>query len=85
MSKTVFTIVLPEPKVRKKQAPPAKAHKDQHAYTRKRKHKNGPDADGSGHREKALEPSGAFLIQTFYNQTAVPPDRRNSLLRALGI
>ena len=64
MSKPVFTIVLPDPKVRKKQAPPAKAHTNRHAYTRKRKHKDAPDADGWSRRGKALESSGAFLIRT---------------------
>ncbi len=39
MSKTVFTLELPPPRVRKKRAPTAKAHADKHAYTRKRKHK----------------------------------------------
>lgn len=61
MSKTLFTLVLPEPKVRKKQAPPAKAHKNKQAYSRKRKHKNEPAADGWSGRKKAPEQSGAFL------------------------
>ena len=61
MSKTLFTLVLPEPKVRKKQAPPAKAHKSKQAYSRKRKHKNEPDAHGWSGRKKAPEQSGAFL------------------------
>ena len=61
MSKTIFTLVLPDPKVRKKQAPPAKVHKSKQAYSRKRKHKNEPDADGWSGRKKAPEQSGAFL------------------------
>lgn len=50
MSRTVFTLVLPEPKVRKTQAPPAKAHKNKHLYSRKRKHKGDvrDDRDDSG-------------------------------------
>ena len=85
MSKTAFTIVLPDPKVRKKQAPPAKAHKNRNAYTRKRKHKDTPDADGWSRRKKAPDDSGAFLIRTFGNRTPVLPDGKNSLFRALRI
>lgn len=36
---TAFTLVIPEPKIRKKQAPVAKAFKNKKAYTRKSKHK----------------------------------------------
>lgn len=42
MSKTVFTVTLPEPRVRKKQARPARAHKNKHLYSRKSKHKTDP-------------------------------------------
>lgn len=42
MSKTVFTLTLPEPRVRKKQARPARAHKNKHLYSRKNKHKTDP-------------------------------------------
>lgn len=62
MSKTLFTLVLPEPKVRKKQAPTAKAHKDQHAYSRKRKHKQAHDADAWRGDGGAPEHSGAFFM-----------------------
>lgn len=43
MSKTIMIIELPEPKVRKQHAPPAKAHRKKTTYSRKRKHKNRPD------------------------------------------
>lgn len=42
MSKTVFTLTLPEPRVRKKQPRPALAHKNKHLYSRKSKHKTDP-------------------------------------------
>ena len=39
MGKILFSMEMPEPKLRKKQAPPAKAHKDAKKYSRKCKHK----------------------------------------------
>ena len=39
MGKILFTMELPEPKLRKEQAPPAKAHKNAKRYSRKCKHK----------------------------------------------
>ena len=64
MFKTVFTIILPEPKVRKKQAPPAKAHKNKNAYTRKRKHRNGAH-DSEGWSPERLSPrdNGGLVFQ----------------------
>lgn len=39
MGKILFTLELPEPEVRKTQAPPVKKHKDKKLYSRKVKHK----------------------------------------------
>lgn len=39
MSKVLFTIELPKPKVRKPTAPSSKAFKSKVAYVRKQKHK----------------------------------------------
>ncbi len=51
MSKILFTLELPEPKLRKKHAPPGKRHKNAMHYSRKLKHK--------ARREEAPETSGA--------------------------
>ena len=61
MAKILFTLVLPEPEIRKKQAPPARAHKNRHAYSRKRKHKKAADADGLS--PGAPDCSGAFSFR----------------------
>ena len=50
MGKTLFTLELPEPKVRKIQAPPTKKHKDKKLYSRKMKHK------------KSSVPTGDFFM-----------------------
>ncbi len=42
MSKTVFTLIMPEPRVRKAPVPPVRAHKNKRLYSRKRKHRNDP-------------------------------------------
>lgn len=39
MGKTLFVLELPEPEVRKAQAPPVKKHKSKKLYSRKLKHK----------------------------------------------
>ena len=39
MSKVLFVLELPEPKIRKNHAPPSKKHKDVSKYSRKQKHK----------------------------------------------
>ena len=54
MSKVLFVLEIPEPKVRKQQAPTVKAHKSAKSYSRKQKHK--------GRREEAPESSGAFFM-----------------------
>ena len=46
MGKTLFILELPEPKVRKAQAPPVKKHKNKKLYSRKMKHKESPAAQG---------------------------------------
>lgn len=61
MAKTLFTLVLPEPEIRKRQAPPARVHKNRQAYSRKRKHKKAADADAWS--PGAPDCSGAFLFQ----------------------
>ena len=61
MAKTLFTLVLPEPEIRKRQAPPARVHKNRQAYSRKRKHKKAADADGWS--PGAPDCSGAFLFR----------------------
>ena len=65
MAKILFTLVLPEPEIRKKQAPPAKAHKSRQAYSRKRKHKKAADADGWS--PGAPDFSGAFSFRPFHH------------------
>ena len=54
MSKVLFVLNIQEPKVRKKQAPPNKRHKDVTRYSRKQKHK--------AQREEAPGNSGAFFF-----------------------
>ena len=66
MAKILFTLVLPEPEIRKKQAPPAKAHKNRQAYSRKRKHKKAADADGWS--PGAPDCSGAFLFRALVSR-----------------
>lgn len=39
MGKILFTLELPEPEIRKIQAPPVKKHKNKKLYSRKAKHK----------------------------------------------
>lgn len=53
MSKTVFTLTLPEPRVRKKQPRPALAHKNKHLYSRKSKHKTDPRDERAPHQAPA--------------------------------
>ncbi len=54
MSKVLFVLEIPEPKVRKQHAPTVKLHKTAKNYSRKQKHK--------GRREEAPESSGAFFV-----------------------
>ena len=42
----MFTLIIPEPKIRKKQAPTTKVFKSKVAYTRKAKHKKGVVNEG---------------------------------------
>ncbi len=57
MSKVLFVLEIPEPKVRKQHAPTVKQHKTAKSYSRKQKHK--------GRHEEAPESSGAFLYIQF--------------------
>lgn len=61
MSKSSFTLVIPDPEVRKKYAPPSKKHKDHTKYSRKQKHK--------AKRDEAPDSSGAFFMpqRVFYS------------------
>ena len=54
MGKVLFLLKLQQPKVRKKQAPPEKRHKDVTKYSRKQKHK--------AQREEAPGNSGASCL-----------------------
>ncbi len=54
MSKVLFVLEIPEPKVRKQHAPTVKAHKTAKSYSRKHKHK--------GRHEEAPESSGAIFM-----------------------
>ena len=54
MGKVLFVLKFQEPKVRKKQAPPEKRHKDVTKYSRKQKHK--------AQREEAPGNSGASRL-----------------------
>jgi hypothetical protein len=53
MGKVLFVLLLPEPKLRKKHAPPGKRHADAAKYSRKQKHK--------ARRDEAPDNSGAFF------------------------
>ena len=66
MSKIVFILELPEVIIRKKQAPPAKAHKKKNAYNRKAKHRKDWKKD-SGYGEasgpkKTPAHNGSFFV-----------------------
>ena len=64
MSKVLFVLDIQEPKVRKKQAPPNKRHKDVTKYSRKQKHK--------AKREEAPGNSGAFFIWGGFQRFCLP-------------
>ena len=77
MSKAVFVLELPDPKIRKKHAPPGKVHNDASKYSRKCKHK--------ARREEAPGNSGSFFYwqnrgagldfseRAFYFENALSP------------
>ena len=70
MGKTVMTLVIPEPKVRKPQPKAAQKHKDKTKYTRKVKHK-APEW-GPFHADGVIFYRGCTVALHATHQDAVP-------------